>query len=305
VQAAGRLNAQLGNAGSHHRTQHALPLAHQTFSQRMLQNRQAAGFKQRGIAGNLGNQAFLSRHCNDVGRLQTQNLGRQEPLPVDLRFNLFCCAEGVPQRVDFVQHHQPRVACGLFGNQVLAPDCQIRFRHTRVGSQDEYHRMCLRNQADRQFRFGANCIQSGRVQDHQALLEQWVRKVDEGVTPHGYFNQPVGACAWVVFRAVVVPETQRPCFCHRDIPNLCHFFEGIGQLCRVVDVQVHTCPLFRSGTPFHQGLGLQARRDRQQAQARRHVTVPAQLCWTHGCAAGAGGHDAAAVTGKKDRVDQF
>ena len=280
-------------------------MAHHAFGQGQLQQRQAAGFQQRRVIRHLGHQAFLGRHGNHMRRRQAQNLGRGGALPVNLRFDLLGRAQRVPQRVDLVEHHQPGVARGVFSDQVFTPDGQIRLGHAGISRQNEHHRMRLRNQADGQLRLGPDGVQPRRVQNHQPLLEQRVRNVDQRVPPLGHFHQTIGAGARIVLRAVVVPETQRTGIVHTDISHFGHLLQRLGQLSRVVDVQVHPGPLFGRGAPLHQGLGFQARFNGQQAQAGRHVGVPAQLGRAHGGAPSAGRHDAAAIARKKDGVDQL
>ena len=305
VQRAGSLHAQFNNACRHHGSQHGLSLIHHAGGQRTLKNRQATGLQQGGVAIDFGNQSFLGRHRNHMRRLQSQNLGRRRALPINLRLNLGRCTERVPQRVDLVEYHQSRVAGGLFGDQMLAPDGQIRFRHTGVGSQNKNDRVGLRNQADGQLRLGTNGIEPWCVQNHQALLEQRVGDVDQRMPPHRHLDQPVSAGTRVVIRAVIVPKPQSPGLVHGDVTNLGDLLQRLCQLRGVVHVKVHAGPLFGRCAPLHQGLGLQARLDRQQAQTRRHVGVPAQFGGTHGGPPSARGHDAAAVAGKKYRIDQL
>ena len=51
--------------------------------------------------------------------------------------------------------------------------------------------MRVRNQVERQFRFGADCVQARRIDDDQALLQQWMRKVDDGMAPAGNLDHAV------------------------------------------------------------------------------------------------------------------
>ena len=305
VQGTGSLHTQLNNACRHHSTQHGLSLAHHAGGQRMLKNRQATGLQQGGVAIDFGDQPFLGRHRNHMRRLQPQNLGRCRALPINLRLNLGRCTERVPQRVNFVEHHQSRVAGSLFSDQMLAPDGQVRLRHTGIGSQNKNDRMSLWNQADGQLRLGTDGIQAWRVQNHQALFEQRVGDVDQRMSPHRHLDQPVGPCTRVVIRTVVVPKPQCPCRIHGNVTNLGHLLQRLCQLRGVVHIKVHACPLFRRCAPLHQGLGLQARLDRQQTQARRYISVPAQFGGTHRGTPGTGRHDAAAIAGKKYRIDQL
>ena len=102
-----------------------------------------------------------------------------------------------------------------------------------------------------------------------------------------------------------MPEAQGLGFVLADVPDLGDLLEGLGELRRVVDIEVHAGPLLGGHAPFHQRLRLQAGFDGQQAQAGRDVRVVAQFGRAHGGAAGAGGHDAALVAREEDGVDQF
>ena len=255
--------------------------------------------------GYLAYQAFLGRHSNHTRRRQAQDLGRGGALPVNLRLDLLRRAQRIPQRVNLVEHHQPGVARRVFGDQVFTPDGQVRLGHAGVGGQHEHHRMRLRNQADSQLRLSPNRVKPRGVQNHQPLFEQRMGNIDQRMPPLGHLHQTVSAGAGVVLSAVVVPETQRAGVVHTDVGHLGHLSQRFSKLGWVVNVQVHPGPLFGRNAPLCQGLGLQARFNRQKTQTWRHVGVPAQLRRAHGGASSAGRHDAAAITGKKDGVDQL
>ena len=188
---------------------------------------------------------------------------------------------------------------------MLAPDGQVRLGHPGICGQNKHDSMCLRNQTHRQLRLGTNGIQTRRIQNHQALLEQRVRDVDQCMAPLGHLNQAVSANQRVVVNVFVVPKPQCSGIVFGHMAHLRNFFQCLGKLLWVVDIEVNPGPFFRHGTPLHQRLGLEPRFNRQQAQTRRYIRVIAQFCRTHGGTARTGRHDAPAVTGKKDGVDQL
>ena len=226
-------------------------------------------------------------------------------MPVYLR--LYPCrrAQRIPQSVNFIEHHQPGIAPLVFGNEMFAPDRQVRLRHASVGCKNENYRMRLGNQADGEFRLGTNGVEPGGVKNNQPLLQQWVGNIDQRVAPPGYLDQPVSADHRIVFGIAVMPEAKRTGLVTRHVFDLGHFLKCLGQLRSVIHVQVNACPFLRHVSPLHERLCLQPCFDGQQAQAGRNVRVIPQLRRTHGGAPRAGRHDAATITGKKNRIDQL
>ena len=165
--------------------------------------------------------------------------------------------------------------------------------------------MRLRNQADGQFRLGSNGVQTRRIENHQTLFEQGMRDIDQCMAPLGHLNQAISANQRIVVNVFVVPKPQGSGIVFGHMPHFGDFFQRLGQLLRVVDIEINPRPFFRHCTPFHQRLGLQPRLNGQQAQTRGNVRVIAQLCRAHGGATRAGWHDATAVARKKDGIDQF
>ena len=51
--------------------------------------------------------------------------------------------------------------------------------------------MRVRQQRQRQFRFGADRVEARRIEDHQALFEQRVRKIDDRVSPAWNLDESV------------------------------------------------------------------------------------------------------------------
>ncbi len=293
------------DARRHRRAQNLAALTEQVHAQRRLQFHQIARFEQLVIAADLGQQALLGRHRQHLLGRQPQDVGRIGALRGDLQLHLLGRTEGVPHGVDLVEHHQTRLLALALHRQMLAPDRQVGLGHTGVGRQDEHHRMCLRQQTDREFGLGADGVEARGVQDHQALLEQRVRHVDQRVAPFRHLDQAVRPDQRVVVRQLFIPETQRSRFGLADAAHLGHFLDRTCELLGIVDVQVNTFPFVRGIAPVQQGLGLQPRLDGQQPQAGWHFRVVPELGRTHRGAPGARGHDAPAITGKKHRIDQL
>ena len=165
--------------------------------------------------------------------------------------------------------------------------------------------MRLRNQAHGQFWLCANRIQSGGVEDNQALFEQRMRDINQRMPPTGHLHPPLRILARVVFGRFVVPKTERLGLINAHLDNFRDLLECCGQLLRVVHIQVNSRPLLRGMAPLHQRLAFQACFDGQQSEARRHIAIPAQLGRAHCRSARACRHDPAAIGCKKDRVDQL
>ena len=79
--------------------------------------------------------------------------------------------------------------------------------------------MRLRNQACHQFRLCANGVQPRRIQNHQPLLEQRVRDIDQCMTPSGHFNQAIRAGRRIVFGVAAMPKAERAGFVLRHMPH--------------------------------------------------------------------------------------
>ena len=293
------------DALAHGGLQDLAALADQAHTQRLFQLGQPAGLEQLVVPVDLGQQALLGRDRQHLRRRDTEHVGRIAALGGDLQLNLFGRAELVPHGVDLVEHHQPRFGRVAQGTEVLAPDGQVRLGHAGVGRQDEHHGMRLGQEAHRQLGLGADRIQAGGIQNHQALLEQGVRHVDERMAPFGHLDQAVGPQRRVVIGQLVVPEPEGTRLVLGDTPDLGHFLDGLGQLLGIVDVQIDPLPLAWRIAPVQQGLRLQAGFDGKQADAGGHLGVVAQLGRAHGGAPCTGRHDPAPVAGKEHRVDQF
>ena len=165
--------------------------------------------------------------------------------------------------------------------------------------------MGLRNQVDRQLGLGTHGVEAGRIQNHQPLFEQGVGHIDQGVAPQGHFDQALIVQRGIVLRQFVVPKAQSACFIGRDFAHLRDLFQRCCDLVSTVNVQGQRLPGARLEAPFGQTQGLQPGIDGQQTQAGPQSGVIAQLGGAHGGTPGAGRHDAAAITGKENSVDQL
>lgn len=296
---------QTCHAVGDHATQDGLTAPQDALAQRLFEMRQAAGLEQHIVAVDLGNQALLRRHRHHLAERHAQHVRRIAALLVELLLHLRRGVQGIPQRVDLVEHDQPGLVVLARSAQMLTPDRQVGTRHTRVRAQDEHHRVRLGNQVDRQLGLGTDGIQARRIQNHKALLEQRMRHIDQCVAPHRHVHHAARVDHRVVVWRIVVPEAQGPRLVDRHAAHLGHLGQGLGHLLRVIDVESNLVPLVLLEAPLGQSLRLQAGLDGQQAKARRRTLLVRQLGRAHGGAARARRHDAAAVVRKEDRVDQL
>ena len=68
---------------------------------------------------------------------------------------------------------------------VVAPHREVALGDAGVGGQDEQHRVGVGQQVEGELGLGADGVEARGVEDHQALLEQRVRKLDDRVAPRG------------------------------------------------------------------------------------------------------------------------
>ena len=165
--------------------------------------------------------------------------------------------------------------------------------------------MRLRDQAHGQLRLGADGIETGRVQDHETLLQQRMRHVEHRMAPARDLHQAARIAAGVVVRRAVVPEPQPTRVVERHPQHIRHLRHRLHQLVGIVDVDRHVGPARGFLAPVHQGERFETRLDRQQPQTGWLRGVVAQLRRAHGRATGARRHDAATIAGEEDRVDEF
>ena len=188
---------------------------------------------------------------------------------------------------------------------MVAPDGKIRLGHPGVSAQQKDYCMRLRDQIHGQLWLGTYRIQTGRVQNHQALPQQRVGHIDQRMAPHGHFHPAVGINHGVVCALFVMPEAPGSGLLLRYLAHLGHLGQGIGNLLRIGNIQRVLLPGIAAHTPLPQALGRLTRAYGQKPQTRRQRRVPAQLCRAHGGAPSACRHEAATIVSKKDGVDQL
>ena len=188
---------------------------------------------------------------------------------------------------------------------MVAPDGEVGLGHPRISAQHKHHGMGLRNQVDGQFRLGAHCVEAGCIQNHQPLAQQWVRHIDQGMAPSGHFHQPTGINQRVVRRFTVMPQPPFARLLDGDFAHLGHLGQGIGDLLGIGNIQRMLLPGIAAHAPlskaFHRGTGFNG----QQAQTGLQLGIPGQLGRAHGGAPRTGGHEAPAIVGKENGVDQL
>ncbi|MPM33715.1 hypothetical protein SDC9_80293 [bioreactor metagenome] len=305
VEHARGLGMQAVHAVGHGTAQNRLAAAQNAFGQRLLQMRQAAGLQQHVITVDLGDQTLLCRHRHHLAERHAQDIGGRAALLIELVLHLRGRVERIPQRVDLVEHDQPRFVAFGRRTQMLAPDGQIRARDAGVRAQNKHHGMRLRDQVDGQFGLGTYGVQTRRIQNHQPLLEQRMRHIDQRMAPARHLDHVLRVGQRIVIRRIVVPETQRARFVNGHTPHLGHLGQRLGHLLSVVDLQRNLGPLLLLEPPLGKPLRLQPRLDRQQTQAGGRVGFVRQFGRAHRSAPGTCRHDAPPVARKKDCIDQL
>ena len=311
IEHALHLDLQLLHIGPDSRLQHLLALAHDALGQHVLEHGQPAGLQQRLVAGDLGHQALLCRHGQHPLHRQAQHLGRFLALALQLGLHLRRGAEAIPQRIYLVEHHQTRIGQCLLARRrigrqhMVAPDGQVGLGHAGIGRQHEDHGMGLGDEVDGQLGLGTHGIQAGRIQNDQPLLEQGMGHVDQRVAPHGHLHQALLIHEGIAALVIVMPEAPGSRQIHRHLAHLGHLGQRVGNLLGIVHIQRQLQPGLGPGAPLAQAFQRFARIDGQQAQAGLQLGFPAQLGGAHGRAPCAGRHEAAAIVGEEDRIDQL
>ena len=121
VDDTGSFGSQIGNTGSNGGPQDRLPAPHHTLCQDFLKRRQATGLQQHIVTGNFCDQALLSRNRYHLLQRDAQHLCRGPALPAQLGLNLLRRVQRVPERINLVENHQPRIHAVRGGRQVFSP----------------------------------------------------------------------------------------------------------------------------------------------------------------------------------------
>ena len=80
---------------------------------------------------------------------------------------------------------RPALRGRVVAGQVLVPHLEVGLGDARVGGQDEEERVRVGQQVERELGLGADRIEPRRVEDHEPLLQQRMREVDDRVPPAG------------------------------------------------------------------------------------------------------------------------
>ena len=189
--------------------------------------------------------------------------------------------------------------------EVVAPDRQVGLGDAGVGAEDEDRRVRARQQAQRQLGLGADRVQARRVEHDQALLQERMRIVDEGVAPGRHLDLAAVVARRVVVGRRVVPEAERARLFLGDPLGARDLEQRLRQLIGVANVEREPAPGARLGAHLGERQALEPGLDRQQQQRRRLVAAPAELDRAHRRAARRRRQDAPAGVGEEDRVDEL
>ena len=281
----------------------ALLLRQDALAEQLLQFGQLTAFEQRLVATDLRHQRLLGRKRQDVGRIDAQLLRGGLADLLDGVVHECLAGDIVPEHVDLVQHGKQavlRVFVELA--DVLLPDLHVASGDASVGRQHEQHRLGVGQHGQGQFRLAAEGIEPGRVDHAQALAQQGVVEVDQGMPPGGH--QYIVAAADALQRGGIEAKGDR--LFHRHGLGLRDLGEGLGHALRVTWVQRQVQPQSRGALELGDAGVFQARLDGQQANIGSFRTrVEEQLGGAHGGATGAGRQDALAIAGEEQAVDQL
>ena len=149
--------------------------------ERVFQRAQARAGEQRAVTLNARQQGFVRRDGKHPFGWQMQRLRGGLQLMVDAGGDLRRGEQRVPQRIDLVERHQGLRAAG--GRDVAVPDFQIAARDPGVGAEHEDHGVGRGDEREGQLGLGAHGVEPRGIENAQALIEQWMGKVDQRMTP--------------------------------------------------------------------------------------------------------------------------
>ena len=168
-----------------------------------------AARQQRVVAVDLGEQALLCGYRVHLRRGDREHLRGTSHLAVDFLLDLAMCPQVIPQPVDLVQDHEATRPRGrIVTGHVLVPHFEIGLRDARVGRQDEQDRVRVGQVRQRQLGLGADRVEAGGVEDHQALLQQRVGKLMIACRQQGMSTVPSSSRSSEAIRSS--PSSNRP-----------------------------------------------------------------------------------------------
>jgi hypothetical protein len=173
------------------------------------------------------------------------------------------------------------------GIDVLPPHGQVALGDAGVGGQDEQHGVGVGQQVEGKLGLSADGIEARRVENHQALFEQRVGKLDDGVAPARDLQAALRIGANAVITACVDGKAQLFGLGQAGQPGFADLGEGLLQAFGRAGVKGADLPFLGVALEFGDaGVGLAAL-DGQQADFRLVALLPLQLGRAHGGAPGA------------------
>ena len=186
--------------------EHLAPLRQELRAERGLEQRQAALVQRHRVAADARGERLPRREREDALDRHAERARGLALLLRDLRLDLLERRERIFERVDLVEDDEARRRVRA---EVVAPDRQVGLGDAGVGAEDEDGRVRARQEAQRQLGLGADRVQARRVEDDEALLQERVRVVDEGVAPGRHLDLAGVVARRVVVGRRVVPEAER------------------------------------------------------------------------------------------------
>ena len=165
--------------------------------------------------------------------------------------------------------------------------------------------MRVGDEVERELGLGADRVETRRIEDHEALRQQRMREVDDGVTPHRDLDHAVGVDERAVVRVVGVVQPVALRVRDRDALDEADLTERIEHAVARRGVERMDLPLVGQRSIVGGGRMHGPRLDRQQADRRWQRLVVQQLGGTHRRAPRRRRQDALAVVGEEDGVDEL
>ncbi len=186
--------------------EHLAALRQELRAERRLEQRQPALVQPHRVAADARGERLPRREREDALQRHAERARGLLLLLRDLRLDDLERRQRILEGVDLVEDDEARRRVGA---EVVAPDREVGLGDAGVGAEDEDGRVRARQQAQRQLGLGADRVQARRVEHDQALLQQRVRVVDEGVAPGRHLDLAFVVARRVVVGRGVVPEAER------------------------------------------------------------------------------------------------
>ena len=237
-----------------------LLLRDDALAEQCFQSGQLTAGEQGRVFTHLGEQCLLGRQRQYGVAVDAQMAGCLNTHALDGAGGECIAGEVVPEYVDLVHDgEQATFRLVVEGLHMLLPDVEIAGGDAGVGRQQKDDRLGAGQHRQGQFRLATQGVQARRVENTQALAQQRVIEVDDGVAPGRH--QHVAGCVGSL--QIVWVETQADGFLHRHAPAGRHLGEGLGHVVRIAGIQRNVHPMARRALELRDaGLG-DPRFDRQ------------------------------------------